>query len=200
MRGSNPHLFDLYNTTLHAFAGTNECYELIKNQIVNAVVELNLRLPSMLHGKKGFERIVWAFKNVLNHSVSWLFCDLASQPEQAGSNFKKAPIESHHPQIVDCSPALVRHPGTLAPPIEGTDLNEDVPEEDLRDRCDSLCEWLALVSLDSPRVSADDSIDPYLSRYEVPNADKAAPSNLVSIKWHGLIPSQWITQLFIFLL
>jgi ribonuclease P/MRP protein subunit RPP40 len=41
------------------------------------VVEINLRLPSMLHGKKGFERIVWAFKNVLNSSVSWLFCDLA---------------------------------------------------------------------------------------------------------------------------
>ena len=43
------------------------------------VVELNLRLPSMLHGKKGFERIVWAFKNVLNHSVAWLFYDLGSE-------------------------------------------------------------------------------------------------------------------------
>ena len=29
----------------------------------------------MLHGKKGFERIVWAFKNVLNRSVTWLFHD-----------------------------------------------------------------------------------------------------------------------------
>ena len=47
------------------------------------VVELNLRLPSMLHGKQGFERIVWAFKNVLNQSVAWLFCDLAeSTPSQ----------------------------------------------------------------------------------------------------------------------
>ena len=32
----------------------------------------------MLHGKKGFERIVWAFKNVLNHSVTWLFYDFTS--------------------------------------------------------------------------------------------------------------------------
>ena len=31
----------------------------------------------MLHGKKGFERIAWAFKNVLNHSVAWLFYDLS---------------------------------------------------------------------------------------------------------------------------
>ena len=42
------------------------------------MVEANLRLPSMLHGKEGFERIVRACKNVLNNSVSWLFCDLAS--------------------------------------------------------------------------------------------------------------------------
>ena len=29
----------------------------------------------MIHGKKGFERIVWAFKNVLNDAVMWLFYD-----------------------------------------------------------------------------------------------------------------------------
>ena len=46
---------------------------------VPTVVEINLRLPSMLHGKKGFERLVWAFKNVLNHTLAWLFYDLASE-------------------------------------------------------------------------------------------------------------------------
>ncbi|KAH8598793.1 ribonuclease P 40kDa subunit-domain-containing protein [Bisporella sp. PMI_857] len=40
------------------------------------IVEINLRLPSMLHGKRGFDRIVYAFKNVLNIPVTWLFCDL----------------------------------------------------------------------------------------------------------------------------
>jgi len=43
------------------------------------VIEINLRLPSMVHGKKGFERIVWAFKNVLDASVSWLFHDFNEQ-------------------------------------------------------------------------------------------------------------------------
>jgi ribonuclease P/MRP protein subunit RPP40 len=43
---------------------------------ISSVVELNLRLPSMLHGKKGFERIVWAFANVLTQSMAWLFYDL----------------------------------------------------------------------------------------------------------------------------
>jgi ribonuclease P/MRP protein subunit RPP40 len=42
------------------------------------VVEINLRLPSMLHGKKGFERVVYAFKNVLITPVTWLFSDLGS--------------------------------------------------------------------------------------------------------------------------
>lgn len=41
------------------------------------VIEIDLRQPSMLHGKKGFERIVWAFNNVLDQSVAWLFCDLS---------------------------------------------------------------------------------------------------------------------------
>ena len=44
-------------------------------------VKINLRLPAMMHGKKGFERIVWAFKNVLNRSVTWLFHDLETPPE-----------------------------------------------------------------------------------------------------------------------
>jgi hypothetical protein len=48
--------------------------------MLSSVVELNLRLPSMLHGKKGFERIVWAFKNVLTQPMAWLFHDLESKP------------------------------------------------------------------------------------------------------------------------
>ena len=31
----------------------------------------------MQHGKKGFDRIVWAFKNVLSESVTWLFYDFS---------------------------------------------------------------------------------------------------------------------------
>ncbi|OBT72425.1 hypothetical protein VF21_08203 [Pseudogymnoascus sp. 05NY08] len=43
------------------------------------LVEINLRQPSMLHGKKGFDRIVYAFKNVLNKPVTWLFCNLEGE-------------------------------------------------------------------------------------------------------------------------
>lgn len=40
------------------------------------LVEINLRLPSMLHGRKGFDRIVHACKTVLKEDVTWLFCNL----------------------------------------------------------------------------------------------------------------------------
>ena len=46
------------------------------------MIEIDLRKPSMLHGKKGFERIVWAFKNVLNQAVTWLFYDYDDLPRQ----------------------------------------------------------------------------------------------------------------------
>lgn len=58
-------------------------------------VEINLRLPSMLHGKKGFERIVWAFKNVLVNSVTWLFCDLSSEPNYENEGLY-SPLKPRH--------------------------------------------------------------------------------------------------------
>jgi len=43
----------------------------------------------MLHGKKGFDRLVWACKNVLNHSVTWLFYDCRAAD---GAKEEAAPI------------------------------------------------------------------------------------------------------------
>lgn len=43
------------------------------------IVEHNLRSPSMFKGKKGFDRLVYACKNVLNEPLSWLFCNVSSQ-------------------------------------------------------------------------------------------------------------------------
>jgi len=55
--------------------------------LTKTVVEINLRLPSMLHGKKGFERLVWAAKNVLNNSLNWIFVDL-DQPKGKSPSFR----------------------------------------------------------------------------------------------------------------
>ena len=42
-------------------------------------IDFNLCEPSMRDGKKGFERLRWACKNVLNHSLCWLFHNLQEQ-------------------------------------------------------------------------------------------------------------------------
>lgn len=47
-------------------------------------IELDLKLPSMQHGKKGFERVKWAAKNVLTDSLAWLFVDLESEDMTSG--------------------------------------------------------------------------------------------------------------------
>lgn len=64
----------------------------------------------------------------------------------------------------------------------------------------SLSEWLAMVQLDSPRVSPEDQVDPYLCRYAVPDVGSSSTTVLMKLKWHGLIPSSWTTQLFVALL
>ena len=52
----------------------------------HAVVETNLRLPSMVRGKKGFERLLYACKHVLTESLTWLFhdCNAAAAASSGG--------------------------------------------------------------------------------------------------------------------
>lgn len=167
----------------------------------------------MLHGKKGFERIVWAFENVLNESVAWLFCDRASG--QKGWNFLKTeisnnsniikdsedePLQKHQPQIIECDMVQTSHRQVLVPPSLHMPIAETIPSEQVQEHWGSLAEWLAMVFLESPRVDANDTIDPYLSRYAVSDVENSSPSDLISLKWHGFINPQWVTKLFINLL
>lgn len=45
------------------------------------VVEYDLRSPSMLHGKPGFDRLVYACKNTLREPLTWLFCNVSNKSE-----------------------------------------------------------------------------------------------------------------------
>ncbi|PKX92567.1 ribonuclease P protein subunit p40 [Aspergillus novofumigatus IBT 16806] len=159
------------------------------------LVEINLRLPSMLHGKKGFDRIVWAFKNVLDHSVAWLFYDLA--PGSNGVSEGDPTLKGNHPQIIDCDVSRTNYHNIITPSFCETSFTEASSESILKEDSENLSEWLAMVALGSPRVSKDDNIDPYLSRYSVPDNGTARSVDLVSLKWHGLVPASWILDLFI---
>ena len=56
-------------------------------------------------------------------------------------------------------------------------------------------EWISLVSLESPRILEADKIDPFLCRYEV--GERASATRLVCVKWHGLLPAKWVTDLWV---
>lgn len=172
----------------------------------------------MLHGKKGFERIVWAFKNVLNHSLAWLFCDLDPASQDNGielptlicdwTNRRNAngnlltenrPIRKFQPQLLESSPVQTKLGGILTPSLQEV-VSNDMQERECQDQYGALEEWIAMVQLGSPRVSSGDSIDPYLSRYSVPELGGTDTVDLISLKWHGFISSTWIMQLFLSLL
>lgn len=61
----------------------------------------------------------------------------------------------------------------------------------------TLYEWLSLVSLASPRICEQDSVDPFLSRYSVPNGGNDPPRRLVKVTWNGLLPARFISDLWL---
>ncbi|KAJ8602918.1 hypothetical protein MRB53_042302 [Persea americana] len=111
-------------------------------------VEMNLREPSMVRGKKGFQRVIWAFENVLNQSVTWLFVNLRERSSFEG------PIASHSPIIRSITPDI-----EVLDAIQTPSMKIDTfDEEDLLE----LQEWSSLAMLDSPRIRSNDKIDSYL--------------------------------------
>jgi ribonuclease P/MRP protein subunit RPP40 len=176
-------------------------------------IDINLREPSMVSGKKGFERVRWACKNVLTESVTWLFYDHnAAATLETGMTTSRqlvkavltdwhittgsVPISIHHPSYRTVLPSTHPACNVLIPPLGRAALDTPVDEDDATD----LLEWLGLVSLRSPRILAEDKIDPFLSRYCTPWHEEANSGGLVTIRWHGFIPGQWARSLFVQLL
>ena len=188
-----------------------EYRELANTHFEPSAVEINLRSPSMLHGKKGFERIVWAFKNVLNHSVTWLFHDFTSNSSGGkaipitksfdswiidwSETANDAPITKHHPVTKECLPQQRTTNRVRIPNI--TPAQSSDSDESFEDWALETYEWLSLIAMESPRVYLEDAIDPFLSRYQVPDGDPGSISNMAILTWTGFIPNCWIRTLFI---
>ncbi|KFY54329.1 hypothetical protein V497_07822 [Pseudogymnoascus sp. VKM F-4516 (FW-969)] len=157
------------------------------------LVEINLRQPSMLHGKKGFDRIVYAFKNVLNTPVTWLFCNLEGEAPSPD------PLAKHFPVKISCPPSITRGPIVNMPNVSPPSSLGGDEGDDFGEFAADLYEWLSLISLESPRVDVNDNIDPFLSRYTPPSSDKPDGENqaLVKVTWKGFMPSSWAHKTFV---
>ncbi|KAF2691055.1 hypothetical protein K458DRAFT_426438 [Lentithecium fluviatile CBS 122367] len=166
-----------------------------KHKKARWVIEFNLRLPSATHGKKGFSRLEWACKNVLNQSLTWLFYNL--NPSSAESLREgKEPISVHQPFIHSLEPITTIIPSVLVPKLTVADLTALYDQEDAL----ALHEYIHLLSLNSPRLSAIDAVDPHLSRYEVPTFNmntQLKTRNMVRVRWRGFIGPRFVKEVFL---
>ena len=158
----------------------------------------------MLHGKRGFERLIWAAKNVLSGRMTWLFVDFDVANGFKGqfmillatislAYYSAGPIENFDHKIDIVFPSCQQVEGCVVPLADAKEIIADPTFEE------QLLEWLGLVLLGSPRVSANDEIDPYLCRYGLPEIQEAnmAVQTLHHVRWKGLVPSSFVLRMFL---
>ncbi|KAI5808895.1 ribonuclease P 40kDa subunit-domain-containing protein [Peziza echinospora] len=176
-------------------------------------LEFDLRSDKMMHGTKQLERLIWSFTEVLTGPTTFLFCDLTQlksyQPSSSKSTSSTSALASTTTPNQNCPilQKLKSIPRPLSPQIH---ISEDLivpsmrcPEglapqgeteysrEAWREWAVDQLEWLGLVSLDADRIKAADTIDPYLSTYQVPEP-LDTPMKIVRMRWRGLVPAQFI--------
>lgn len=173
-------------------------------------VELDLKQASMKDGKKGFERIKWAFKNVLVDSITWLFLDLEHKDVNSGMFISyhgdrlpsinissTGPITTQHPQIQHLILNKNHIPNVIPPFIHDAEIIQDPIYTE------QLFEWLGLAFLNSSRISTTDTTDRYLCEYRLPDDFELSPGasrreqNLVHLQWRGMAGSVFVRELWL---
>lgn len=157
------------------------------------VVSVDLTAPSMVSGKRGFERLLRACETVFSSPVQWLFCKTTQ------SAVNPDPLDEFQPIRYPVQPSVVQG-------IEVADIKMGISpsvlssgdRRALEEAATDLYEWLSLVRLQSPRTAINDGIDPYLSRYNVPASDTETTQGSMQVcmlRWQGLISARWFRSL-----
>ncbi|GJN83326.1 hypothetical protein PLIIFM63780_006875 [Purpureocillium lilacinum] len=180
------------------------------------VVSVDLTAPSMVSGKRGFERLLRACETVFSSPVQWLFCKttqsgpfptpLPSKVPQCAKHWiltveavNPDPLDEFQPIRYPVQPSVVQG-------IEVADIKMGISpsvlssgdRRALEEAATDLYEWLSLVRLQSPRTAINDGIDPYLSRYNVPASDTETTQGSMQVcmlRWQGLISARWFRSL-----
>lgn len=164
-----------------------------KHQKQRWLVTFDLKLPSMAHGKKGFGRLEWACKNVLDQSLTWLFWNFKAGSGEDLSEGREM-ISAHQPWVKNMEKDVLRLEGVKTPLFEASKLESLYGQEEAVE----LLEWLNLVGLDSPRVRQKDDIDSYLCRYDMPDMGHGTVSkDFMRIRWTGFMPPSFAREIFL---
>ena len=143
-----------------------------------------------MEGKKGFEKVrgACAERGCLGRGLSWLGVDVESLGGE--EVWEDGGGKGLHARVFGCKaePRIMER--VLVPDVLGAKI-EDMDEEEWWE----IVEWVDLVALRSSRVEQGDVVDPYVSRYTVPESSKK--EDLEVMRWEGLMSSEWITRLII---
>ncbi|KAI8623657.1 ribonuclease P 40kDa subunit [Xylariaceae sp. FL1651] len=153
------------------------------------IIEYDLRSSSALHGKKGFDRLVYACKNALNVPITWLFSNISATPSPD-------PLSEHCPTKYTSVPVLTQDMITTMPSLKiPPAIFVDRSRQELDEYATEVYEWISLVRLESPRVRPGDSIDPYLSTYAIPGLpSEIRDGRLCKVSWQGFISPSWAAR------
>ncbi|KAF7562038.1 hypothetical protein G7046_g2083 [Stylonectria norvegica] len=155
------------------------------------IVSYDLRAPSMLHGKKGFDRLVYACKNVFNQPRSWLFSNVGDPKPNPD------PLQKQYPTKFTSLPGISQDMTVRKAPL---DISSEVlatgDRLELEQEATECYEWLALIRLGSPRVEPRDDVDPYIARYQISN-DMEGEVTVRKLSWQGFISANWLRDLLV---
>ncbi len=108
-----------------------------------------------------------------------------------------APLSKHHPSMLDFSSKERPEARVRVPPLRPHEAGDAFDASDIGEWSNSVVEWLGLVALESPRIQAEDIVDPYLSRWAFPEGTTEQATPIRTIRWEGMVDSGWVTQLLI---
>ena len=166
-----------------------------KHQKMRWRVEVDLKSGSMRKGKKGFERLRWAAREVLSESKRWLFW--SGNPSFGESVQEGREVLSRHsPKVFKLQPGVTKMEGVAVPKldVQGNVLSGLYDQED----ASALLEWLDMLSLGSSRVKDGSDVNSHLCRYDVPDFGHGIEMReLVRTRWSGFITPMFVKDLFL---
>jgi len=107
------------------------------------------------------------------------------------------PLSAHFPTTFTALPGITENISVKQPDLgPSTSLLSGNDRSASEEFATDLYEWLSLIRLGSPRIEADDQIDPYLSCYQIPgDSEHHGVSSLCKLTWKGFFPSLWAREM-----